>query len=117
MLIGYLNYPNYQVTAHFDVSCGDIHKMHKTGQRNIRIDPATFSNEIQRFTQKEYHFSSEPDSNDMWLEIDFGDLEFELAVFDSFGSWATSTNPSMTLCVYRTVQVEQRLSRKTEKRA
>ena len=82
MLTGYLNYPNSQVTAHGNISCGDIRKMHKTSQRNIRIDQATFSNELQRFIREEHHFGSEPNSNDMWLEIDFGDPAFELAVFD-----------------------------------
>lgn len=81
MLTGYLNYPNSQVTAHFDASCQDIRKMHKTGQRDIVINPSTFSDEIQRFVQ-EHRFGSDPNFNDMWLNIDFDDPVFELAVFD-----------------------------------
>ena len=82
MLTGYLNYPNKQVTAHHDTACGEIHKMHKPDQRSARIDPSTFSLEIQQFTQDAIRFGSNPDINDMWLEIDFGDWGFELAVFD-----------------------------------
>ncbi len=82
MLAGYLNYPNSQVTAHGDMSCGDIRKMHKVGQRNIRIDPSTFTDEIQRFIQGEHRFASEPQLNDMWVNLDFDDWDFELALFD-----------------------------------
>jgi len=80
MVKAYLNYPNSRVSAHTDISCGEIRKMRKPGQRTIRFDPTTFSCEIARFIHKEHPFASQQEYNDMWLEIDFGDTGFELAV-------------------------------------
>jgi hypothetical protein len=82
MLKGYLNYPNKQVTAHQAASCSEVKKMKKVNQRSIRIDSNTISNEINQFAQRAYRFGSDETVNDMWLEIDFGDWDFELAVFD-----------------------------------
>lgn len=80
MLRIYVNYPNPRVTVHADPSCGYVRMMDKPQQRVVRIDPSTISVEIQRFIGKQYTFASQPDSNDMWLEIDFNDREFEEAV-------------------------------------
>jgi hypothetical protein len=80
MLKAYINYPNPKISAHHDRSCGAIQKMGKANQRLIRIDRTTISAELQRFASKEYTFAANPAGNDMWLEIDFGDANFEAAV-------------------------------------
>jgi hypothetical protein len=80
MLKAYVNYPNPRLTIHTDLSCGDIQKMKKPGQRQVRIDLISASGELQRFQSKGYPFAANPAGNDMWLEVDFGDADFESAV-------------------------------------
>ena len=80
MLMVYMNYPAPRITVHHDLTCGAIQKMAKTGQRRVRIAPETITVEFARFSRKEYTFAANQDENDMWLEIDFDDAEFERAV-------------------------------------
>ena len=80
MLKVYINYPNPKISVHCDPSCGAIQKMSKADQRLVLIDRTTISAELQRFADKEYTFAANPAGNDMWLQIDFGDEEFESAV-------------------------------------
>lgn len=76
----YVNYPNSRVSVHTDPSCSYYRMMRKPEQRFVRIDPVTISEELQKFIHKRYTFASRPDSNDMWLEINFRDQEFEWAI-------------------------------------
>lgn len=80
MLRAYVNYPNPKVSVHRDPSCGAIQKMAKPRQRVVRIDPQSISAELQHFRAKHYTFAANPAGNDMWLEADFGDTDFEAAV-------------------------------------
>ncbi|MGA3325806.1 MAG: hypothetical protein ABSF45_15140 [Terriglobia bacterium] len=80
MLKAYVNYPNPKVTIHRDPSCQSIQKMAKQRQRFVRINPKTISTELQRFKAKGYAFAANAAGNDMWLEADFGDAAFEVAV-------------------------------------
>jgi hypothetical protein len=80
MLMAYVNYPNPRLTIHANLSCGDIQKMRKPEQRYKRIDLMSVSGELQRFQSKEYTFATNPAGNDMWLEVDFNDADFEGAV-------------------------------------
>jgi hypothetical protein len=82
MLKAYINYPNPHVTAHFDPGCGNIQAQRKMGQRYIRVNIKTLSQELERFRNKGYLFAANPERNDMWLEINLADREFELAVLD-----------------------------------
>ena len=82
MIKTYLNYPNYHISAHTDMSCNAIQKMDKAVQRTISFDPNTFSSEIVRFIRKEHRFASQSEFNDMWLYIDFGNRNFETAVLN-----------------------------------
>jgi hypothetical protein len=82
MIKAYINYPNPHITAHFDLNCGNIKAQHKTNQRNIRINIITITQELQNFRDKKYTFAANPEHNDMWLEIDFHNREFELAVLN-----------------------------------
>jgi hypothetical protein len=80
MLRAYVNYPNPKVSIHHDPSCGAIQKNNKPGQRVVRIDAENISAEIRRFTTKGYSFAANPAENDMWLEANFEDADFEAAV-------------------------------------
>jgi len=80
MLKAYVNYPNPKVTIHRDPSCQAIQKMAKQSQRSVRINPKTISTELKRFKAKGYAFTANAAGNDMWLEADFGDAAFEVAV-------------------------------------
>jgi hypothetical protein len=82
MIKAYVNYPNPHITVHQDLSCEEIQKMNKPDQRYVRINIATISVELEMFDNKEYIFAAHPGANDMWLEIDFSDSEFENAVLE-----------------------------------
>jgi hypothetical protein len=80
MLKAYNNYPNPKVRVHHNRSCAEIQKMGKVAQRVVHIGFRTISAELQRFSNKEHTFAANPAANDMWLEIEFGDTDFEAAV-------------------------------------
>jgi len=76
----YVNYPNPKFSIHHDPLCTEVRKMGKTDQRHIRIDIDSVSTELGRFANKKYTFNSNARSNDMWLDIEFGDADFEKSV-------------------------------------
>ena len=57
-------------------------KQNKANQRIIRINVNNASTELNNFINKIYTFGSTPNDNDMWLEIDFGDLLFEMSLLE-----------------------------------
>lgn len=79
MLDAYLNYPNSRVTAHGS-KCGHIQQARKAGQRRVLLSRSTIGTELQRFVDREHTFGAQAATNDMWLTVDFNDLEFEAAV-------------------------------------
>lgn len=82
MLQVYLNYPNSRVSMHGDTSCGYVRRSRKCGQRCLKINLESFSGEVKALIQGEHRFASTPEFNDMWLEVDFGDEQFERAVVE-----------------------------------
>ena len=80
MLRAYLNYPNSRVSLHSEPTCSRIQQARKRGQRRVRVVPKNISTELLRFKGGEYPFASQAVTNDMWLDIDFSDPNFELAV-------------------------------------
>ena len=80
MLTVYVNYPNPHLTIHHDPNCNSIQAMQKQGQRKRKIDGESISSELQAFRKGEYRFASKQAINDMWIEVDFQDEEFETAV-------------------------------------
>lgn len=82
MLKVYINFPNPHIKAHSDAKCSRIQQHHKKTQRVVRLDVATLSAELKRFAAKDYRFGSNRDTNDMWLDVDFRDSVFELAVVE-----------------------------------
>lgn len=82
MIKAYINYPNPHVTVHGDSACGSIQSQNKPDQRLCRINVKTISDELRKFQNNEYRFGATPSNNDMWLEIDFDDKAFEMAVIE-----------------------------------
>ena len=42
----------------------------------------TLSGELDRFASREHRFGSQTEINDMWLEVDLGNLTFEKALVE-----------------------------------
>ena len=64
---------------HANENCGHFRQQHKSGQIVI-LNTSSLSAEIKQFAEKAYRFSAQAEVNDIWLEIDFNDSEFERAV-------------------------------------
>jgi len=83
MTKAYINYPNQaHFTFHNDVACTTIGQHHKKGQRIVQLDITSLSIELKRFKSKHYRFGSDAKINDMLLEVDFSDQDFEHAVVE-----------------------------------
>lgn len=80
MLLIYLNYPNSWISIHRDVQCSRIQPHQKDDQRLASLNLGSIADELRKFVDKDYAFGSSANINDMWLNIDFSDDEFELAV-------------------------------------
>jgi hypothetical protein len=80
MLWSYFNYPNPHVTLHFQSTCSFVRPQRKATQRVVRIDQETLSTELQRIKSREYKFAAKAEMNDIWLAIDLGDKDLELAI-------------------------------------
>jgi hypothetical protein len=79
VLLAYLNYPNERVSLHA-TRCGHIQQARKPDQRRIHLNLNSLGTELQRFVEEEHSFAAQAANNDMWLDIDFGDAEFQEAV-------------------------------------
>ena len=64
---------------HRDPACTKIRRRLKEGQRDVPINRSTISEKLRRFDD-DCRFGANPETNDMWLTVDFGDLIFERAV-------------------------------------
>jgi hypothetical protein len=82
MLKAYINYPNPNVTIHAHSDCASVQQQHKKNQRVVRIEVFNLSGELTKFRTKEYVFRAQAETNDMWLDVDFGDAGFEKAVVE-----------------------------------
>ncbi len=82
MLSVYINYPNPHVTCHYDRNCGRIRPQKRPNQRICHVNWDTISSELKKFRDKQYPFRAEAKWNDIWLELDFQDNDFERTVLD-----------------------------------
>jgi hypothetical protein len=76
----YIDYPIPSFTPKHGIPAEDSRIHHKENQRVIRINAENFSTEIQPFILQQIKFSSTAGVNDLWVEIDFGDEQFELEI-------------------------------------
>ncbi len=82
MLYAYINYPNPHITIHKSSSCGNIQQQHKKSQRVVHLNSNTLSSELLNFKEKHYKFGANPETNDMWLIVDFNPEEIEQGIVD-----------------------------------
>ena len=68
-LQAYINSPQPEVVVHPDPSCPRIQTNAKSGQRIVRNNPESISEEIRRFKNREYTFAADATNNDMWIEV------------------------------------------------
>ncbi|PRY35971.1 hypothetical protein CLV58_11399 [Spirosoma oryzae] len=76
----YINYPEPHITRYTNVDSRQIRKHGKEEQRYIRITHTTLSEELSKFKRRVYKFGSKKAINDMYIDLDLNDPEFELAV-------------------------------------
>lgn len=82
MLRAYINYPNPHVTIHENTHCASVQQQRKRGQRVVRLDIGSLSRELNHFVAKDYQFGAQSETNDMWLELNFGNNTFEKALVE-----------------------------------
>ena len=80
MAIAYFNYPNTHITLHRDPNCGYIRMHNSPDSRIFHLRPATLSDELRRFSERQVDFAAAKGINDMCLDLEFADPEFELAL-------------------------------------
>ena len=74
----YITYPNRRIEIHKNLSCSEIQKQQKTGQRIIKIFPSTLKSVLSQFINDAFKFESKPQGNDMWLDISLSTADQEL---------------------------------------
>jgi len=79
MICVYINYPNSHFRIHLFQNCNKIQQHNKVNQRVLLIDNTNVSKELRKFLDGNYTFSSTASENDMWLEVDFEDIFYELS--------------------------------------
>jgi hypothetical protein len=80
MIAVYINYPNKYCSIHQDSSVEEKQIVGKSGQRVLKINISNLSDYLQRFRDHHYKFQSSQEFNDLWLEINLRNLDFEIAV-------------------------------------
>ena len=82
MIRAFLDYPTSRVMVHGDHSCTYFDRPLSPDHRLVRLNDATISEELHRFQEKHYKFASEAEFNIIWIEADFDDFEFEVALIE-----------------------------------
>ncbi len=80
MIWAYINYPNPHVTIHENPTCAQIMCHNKQTGRLVYLNPETLTGELRKFESKFYRFGASKENNDMWLKVDFANLEIEKGV-------------------------------------
>lgn len=79
-MIVYLNYPRAKISIHRSEDCPHIQKQGKIDQRYFKLDLDNCVETLQVIERTP--FTSTAESNDLWLEISFGnpDQEFSIVI-------------------------------------
>lgn len=80
MIAVYINYPNKRFSIHRNSAVNEKQISEKVNQRVLKINISNLSDYLMKFKQSKYKFESSQKFNDMWLEINFGNINFEVAV-------------------------------------
>ena len=68
------------MTLHGDSGCAEIGKMGKANRRTVAVTRPSFTQALSQLAGKGFRLGADASVNDVWLSVDFGDLEFEEAV-------------------------------------
>lgn len=79
MIYCYLNQPNKAKNVHLPDGCNHLHK--HGGGRELQINAGNLSQTINDFTQQRIDFSASGGTNDLRLQIDLGNIDYEKATF------------------------------------
>lgn len=82
MIRAFMNYPTKRVMVHVDPDCTYFRRPEAPGHRLVKVNALTITKELQNFRRNAYSFASTAEKNSLWLEVDFGDREFEIVVVD-----------------------------------
>jgi hypothetical protein len=82
MLRAHLHYSDSRVSLHGDADCARVRQARSGAQRCVFLEPETLGAELERFIHGEYGFRLREAADDMWLDVDFRDAEFERALVD-----------------------------------
>lgn len=79
MIAVYYNYPNSGFTIHEGQTVEESRVHSKPKPRIIHVTLKNLSKVVTRVTNPDFKFAAKQEENDLWMEINFGDLEFEKA--------------------------------------
>lgn len=85
MLYIYINYPGSRFVAHNRATCGFLAPQKKPNQRRLTITAANVETELQNFREIRYKFNSTLGKLDMWIDIELGSYDKEVAVATQIG--------------------------------
>jgi hypothetical protein len=80
MIYARIDYPTSHITIHRDPGCRHVAVGTSVHRRKIRLDANTFSTEVKKVSNGDYWLGSGGGLDILWLQVAFGDQEFELAV-------------------------------------
>jgi hypothetical protein len=76
----YIDYPMREFCIRTGVSSAERFRHDKPNRRVVRLTSETFSQEIKPFLDRQVAFAASAELNDLWLDLHFGDEEFEKSV-------------------------------------
>ena len=76
----YIDYPDPHFAARVGVTAAERFRHGDIQRRVIRITPQTFSEDVRPFLVREVPFGASSGLNDLYLELDFDNVEFEAAI-------------------------------------
>ena len=85
MIRAYIYYPLPKISVHGNDQCGYFQRPGRSWSRFIQIDVSNISTELEIFRRNHYRFAGKVGLNDMWVEVDFRDYKFEIAVLKYIG--------------------------------
>jgi hypothetical protein len=94
MIYAYINYPVPHMTIHKTPACGMIHREgYPTDRREVLINQRNVPQVLQAFSNNEYRFAAQRRFNGIWLKIDLGDQESEIATANRIFSILSAQYP------------------------
>lgn len=80
MIKAYINYPHCYMELHAVSTCSEIGKRGKLAQRKEDVTIKSFAATADKLAGRNFRLGSNASINDIWLSVNFDDVEFEEAV-------------------------------------